>query len=62
MMAETFPNTEAYISATMNSLKSINKRVGLHPRIIITIVKIFSRSVVAETFPNPMEVIVDRVK
>jgi len=28
----------------------------------MTVVKIFSESVVAETLPNPMEVMVDRVK
>lgn len=47
MIAETFPNTDAYIS---------------DPSIIMTIVKIFSESVVADTFPNPIEVIVLRVK
>ena len=37
IIAETFPKTEAYIN---------------EPSIIITIVNIFSESVVAETFPN----------
>lgn len=34
----------------------------LQPKIIMTIVKIFSKSVVADTFPNPMLVIVLNVK
>jgi len=34
----------------------------LHPRIIVTIVKIFSRSVVADTLPKPILVIVLSVK
>ena len=38
------------------------KAQNSHPNIIITIVNIFSESVVADTFPNPIEVIVERVK
>lgn len=47
IIADTLPNTEAYIK---------------EPRIIMIIVKIFSESVVADTFPKPIDVIVDNVK